>query len=591
LKRASVTVKNFGSVQDFRGNLALQTRFGKGRVDLTIDDTLDNGSRVMTLTGTSVLDLFPGAISFGKNYIGDLTIWGSSGVNTMDITDTPYNHFFAPTVLNGGPLDDTIKVQGTTGALQVNGEGGFDAISVGLAGRLDNIQGDVTLAGPVGSILLTIDDSQDLVGRTAFMDAGSFRFAPFSQYAAAIQWTPTHSAKGGVVLANVLGGKGGNTYTVVDSGDLDLYTALSTGSGDDNVTVTHASGKLFIFGGGGSDHVNIGAGHFTHSIGAVVVDNSGGHTALTLDDSADSAGQEFRAVNTNLGTDIEDGFDVVNYYPGDVQSVTIKAGSGDDSLSLLGLGANTTYDFQGGPGTNALYGAVAGSVWNITGADTGLIDGQVNFSNVQHLIGWGAADIFRFAPGGSISGTIDGGGGGDWLDYSAVKTGVSVDLSKGKASQVASGQAGGISNIRNVRGSDIGNALAGDNQGNILVGGAGSDVIIGGNGRNVLIGGKGADDIRAGSAGDLLIAGRTSFDDDVKALAAIQAEWLSADSYQTRIGKLRAGVGPDQAYRLAAGTVFADSVKNMLTGGAGQDWFFAGNLDFIAKKQAGERMN
>ena len=69
-----------------------------------------------------------------------------------------------------------------------------------------------------------------------------------------------------------------------------------------------------------------------------------------------------------------------------------------------------------------------------------------------------------------ITGKITGGGGSDWLDYSAYNHPVAVNLAKGTATAVA----GGISGIENVRGSAAGNNLVGDSHGNVLIGARGS---------------------------------------------------------------------------------------------------------------------
>src|SRR5262249_19662651 len=137
------------------------------------------------------------------------------------------------------------------------------------------------------------------------------------------------------------------------------------------------------------------------------------------------------------------------------------------TMALLGLDNRVHLGFDGGTGTNTVLGPGGNHTWNITAANKGGIDGLFDFANVQTLIGQGGVDTFRFAAGGSLAGTINGGGGGDWLDYSAAAQGVVVDLASGKASLVDSLKAGGVTQIRNVRGSNVVNVLRGDNQGNI----------------------------------------------------------------------------------------------------------------------------
>lgn len=63
------------------------------------------------------------------------------------------------------------------------------------------------------------------------------------------------------------------------------------------------------------------------------------------------------------------------------------------------------------------------------------------------------------------------------------------------------------------------------------------------------------------------------------ALSAIQAEWTSARDYTTRVANLHgtgSGLHLNGAYFLQAdATVADDGARDVLTGSAGRDWFFA----------------
>jgi hypothetical protein len=121
-----------------------------------------------------------------------------------------------------------------------------------------------------------------------------------------------------------------------------------------------------------------------------------------------------------------------------------------------------------------------------------------------------------------------------------------------------------------------------------------NDTIIGGGGRSILIGGKGGDSVRGGSAGDIAIGGFTNFDNsgdaNEQALEAILAEWQSADSYTTRITKMKAGVGPMFAKFVFGTTVHDDGNSSTLTGGLGSDWFFKGAHDTATDEATGEQV-
>jgi hypothetical protein len=179
---------------------------------------------------------------------------------------------------------------------------------------------------------------------------------------------------------------------------------------------------------------------------------------------------------------------------------------------------------------------------------------------------------------------LNGGGPGDWLDYSAFTTAVLVDLTRGLATGVNGGAAGSITNIADVRGGSGNDTLIG-NGGNILLGGGGTNVLTdaysgtAASGRSLLIGGSGPSKVSAGAAGDILIGGTTNYDSNDTALAAILAEWQSADSYSTRFNRLegKQSGGLNGPNRLIWGTtVKANNHSDTLVGSTvGLDWFFA----------------
>src|SRR5262249_37925463 len=153
---------------------------------------------------------------------------------------------------------------------------------------------------------------------------------------------------------------------------------------------------------------------------------------------------------------------------------------------------------------------------NITGANAGQV-GTMAFAGIENLTGGAGDDTFAFQPvsgpiAGSLSGQIDGGGGVNKLDYSALTTGINVYLSADTAALVGTG---GFK-IRNVTGSQGDDLLRGNDSGNdsdnVLNGGGGNDILIGlggndhlvatGSGRNILVGGNGTDTLDGGSGDD-----------------------------------------------------------------------------------------
>lgn len=125
----------------------------------------------------------------------------------------------------------------------------------------------------------------------------------------------------------------------------------------------------------------------------------------------------------------------------------------------------------------------------------------------------------------------------------------------------------------------------------VLSGEAGADTLTGGSGRAILLGGLGGDTLAGGSGDDLLLGGVWLYEADTTALAAVRAEWSRTDAgYATRrdhlLGTL--GGGLNGAYLMNAATTDDDGVRDTLTGGSGQDWFFFGPNDLITDRKNNE---
>ncbi|MBW3597896.1 MAG: cadherin-like domain-containing protein [Planctomycetes bacterium] len=121
----------------------------------------------------------------------------------------------------------------------------------------------------------------------------------------------------------------------------------------------------------------------------------------------------------------------------------------------------------------------------------------------------------------------------------------------------------------------------------VLLGEDGDDLLVGGGGRDMLVGGNGLDRLVGNADDDILIAGRLAFANQDNAISPIMQEWTSGRDWDTRTANIR-GSNADPAsfaqrlngeYYLkidgAEPTVVDDGQKDVLTGSAGADWFFA----------------
>ena len=266
-------------------------------------------------------------------------------------------------------------------------------------------------------------------------------------------------------------------------------------------------------------------------------------------------------------------------------------GSTNLNLSLSHISGFSTYGniqtFIGSAtSANTVIGPNTSSVFNITGTNTGNVSG-VNFVGFGNLQGGLGNDVFAFGDGVSITGSINGGPGRNWVDYNAYSTGVNVDITTG----VGTGVGTTIRNIQNLRGGSGNDTLTGNSAGNILIGGLGDDTLNAGSGRNILIGGGGSDTINGGTLDDILIGGTTSYDNNFVAIDSILAEWRSSNSYATRVSLIKNGGGLNGGNTLALGTtVIDDNAVDSLIGNGGTDWYFIGTGD-TGDNQAGEQVN
>ncbi|MBV1961539.1 MAG: filamentous hemagglutinin N-terminal domain-containing protein, partial [Immundisolibacteraceae bacterium] len=121
---------------------------------------------------------------------------------------------------------------------------------------------------------------------------------------------------------------------------------------------------------------------------------------------------------------------------------------GGDGTNVFQISVANVDSVTGGTGTDTIQGRDQVNIWNITGGGIGDVAGT-NFTGIENLTGGSNSDDFQFATGSSVSGTIDGGGGTDTLDYNTDNFGIAVTVDL--ANLTATGT-GGIANIEAVIG-------------------------------------------------------------------------------------------------------------------------------------------
>ncbi len=254
----------------------------------------------------------------------------------------------------------------------------------------------------------------------------------------------------------------------------------------------------------------------------------------------------------------------------------------------------------GGSGADTLFGNRLNNT--LTGGDgDDLLNGGPG-SDV--LLGGAGNDTYFFASSSTAEAdqvTEKANEGVDTLNFAYLTTGVALNLGSTSIQAVHTNRAlklnsiGTFENAVGGSGSDmlLGNALAnrltGGSGHNILVGMEGSDILEAGSGRDILIGGLGADTLNGGAGDDILIAGRTTSDTNLANLNTLRAQWISSNSYATRITNLRAGVGsPVVSFKTKINVLNDAGEDDVLYGGAGTDWFFRALDDVINDLVTGE---
>jgi hypothetical protein len=512
-----------------------------GSTSVVMDDSADTIARTVYMLSGDV----QGLAGYGHiNYTGSIravTVNCGVATNTIDVWGTQAG---TVTTLNAGTGNDTINVgngantlDDIQGALYVNGQAGTDALNLidtgKTTGQTYTLGGDSV--GRVGTALVLYSTVESLVVNAA-VGADTFN----------VQSAP--------ITATTLNGNGAGDTIIGPYPAYTTNTWLISGLNSGSVGNVTFSNVANLTGGPYNDTFQFsGSGRVSGVI------KGGGYGTEKLD---------YSALAMNVTVNLQAG------------TAPLMAGFSGINAVVAGASSNSTLV---GPNTD--------NSWAITATNSGMLNAgmrnAVSFTNFRNLTGGTGRDVFRPSNGVGVTGTIDGGPGPgqNWLDDSAYTTAVVINLAAGTATNI-----GSLVNIHNARAGSGGSTMTGDSTGGVLVGGAGADTIRGGAGRSILIGGAGADSVTGGSGDDIVIGGTTSYDGSFAALEAILAEWQSADSYATRVSKIRTGV--TGGYKLVNGTtVHDDAAVDTLTGGPGADWFFQGAGDVITDRAIGELVN
>jgi len=471
--------------------------------------------------------------------------WTINGTNSGTLNGPDWT-FSGIQNLVGGANDDLFQFVGAgrvTG--NVNGNGAFSAAgnTLDYTGYTGASTVTVNLAnGKATAIGGSFSNIETALGQTSTASDTLIGANTTNAWAISGANSGTVNSFNFLGFGNLTGGAGADTFTVGSNGSLtgrldggsgrnmivgpnlaDTFNITANNAGNLNTSVIPSFIRIQNLTGGGQPT------SFVFGAGMSVTGNiNGGTGGGTLN---------YQNYSTNVSVNLQ---------------TSRATGVGGAAINLVGV--------TGGSGNNTLRGANTASTWNITANNAGNINGAFTFTGFANLKGGTGTNDFVFSDQQGVTGTIDGGGGSNRLDYSAYSTGLYVNLRTG----VATGT-GGIENFKQVFGGNGNDILVGMGSGILLEEGTGNDLIIGGSGQAT---------IQSGSGQDIVIAGSTTYDNNQAALQAIEDYWsTNGGTFAQRVAGLSSGI--TGGYQLNSSTVkHHGGSGDTIALGSANDWLF-----------------
>jgi hypothetical protein len=360
-----VAVVNVGNtstgVQEIKGILA-----AVNAATLNVSDAVDPVGRTVLLGARSISGLAPAVIAYGLAPGGALNVLlgGTAGGSGNIVTITNTAGAGVVTTLIGGPGNETVNVQATTGPLFIVG-GGADLVQLGTK-TVNGVQGikgavNVTNVDPQGlKTQLIVDDLTDTIGRAPTLSVAGG--------GSIIGLAPAAITYNGAQLSSltVNAGSGGNNFTITGTTP-GIPTTLNTGKGADKVLVTGSTGPLTINLGSGSAKVDIGAiGGALGGIGLLTVAGAGsGGGMVTIHDEGFAGGDTYTITATTVAVATLGGFGVTYTNLG---NLTLMAAAGGNTITVNGTGAGSTTVMDGAGGDTVNVEATAKPLNLVLGA-------------------------------------------------------------------------------------------------------------------------------------------------------------------------------------------------------------------------------
>jgi len=404
--------------------------------------------------GGSLADTFTingGEVDNINGGAGNNTIVAENTPNTWNLTGADAgnlngaNNFTRIQNLIGGTLDDSfVFADGVNFNGSISDQGGTDTFDYSAYNTPLNVNIDILGALGIEQVIGTTAAQSTLTGANnpnvweiTNLNQGTLNdtliFVDFDTLMGG-DLTDTFILNGGSVT-NINGGAGINTLVANNTNNTWNLTGADTGNLNGTNNFTRIQN---LIGGTLDDSFLVGDGvDFNGSIsdngGTDNINFSAYTTPLTVNlERLGLVGIEeiigtTAAESTLIGATIPNTWEITNLNQGRINGTlnftdfnNLIGGNVEDTFILNG---GSVTNIIGGEGSNTLIGNNTNNNWNLIGFDTGNLNGTNNFTQVQNLTGGSLSDTFLFNNDASVSGNLNGGLGelilqGDQINFS-----------------------------------------------------------------------------------------------------------------------------------------------------------------------------
>ena len=308
----------------------------------------------------------------------DLTLTFDTNSSQFHLVDTNDTDTIVSSASKADATDGGIRITGTTNDDRLR----LDVAKLSSAGPTATITFvgglDTTATNAdTDTVIVQQDADFSLAGSTLSVGATSFAFA-------------------GVERLDLIGGVSANAFTF---GDVTIPAVTVDGGNNSNTILSTVADNAWNIGLG---ETLADAGTLGEVIAFTSVENIVGGTGIDVFTFADNASIT-GTLDGGLGSNA---LDYSAYESPTTVNLAAQTATGTGGVrSVTGV--------VGGAGSDTLIGSAIDAVWQISGADSGLIEDVVEFSGIENITGSDAgSDFFIIEGEGSISGTLSGGAGG-----------------------------------------------------------------------------------------------------------------------------------------------------------------------------------